>query len=86
MRDALHPIARRHDTSVSAIAIAWTLASPGVTGAIVGARTPAQINGWIDAAFITLTSQDFDEIAAAIRQTGAGSGPVASGRPLASAR
>ena len=43
-------------TSVSAVAIAWTLAWPGVTGAIVGARTPAQVDGWIDAASITLTA------------------------------
>ena len=49
LRDALRPIAKRHGTSVSAIAIAWTLAWPGVTGAIVGARTPEQVDGWIDA-------------------------------------
>ena len=76
LRDALRPIARRHETSVSAVAIAWTLAWPGVTGAIVGARTPAQVDGWIDAAWITLTPEDLDEIADAIRETGAGSGPV----------
>src|SRR6202165_5372281 len=29
LRDALRPIARRHETSVSAVAIAWTLAWPG---------------------------------------------------------
>src|ERR1019366_3562103 len=42
LRDALKPIARRHGSSVSSIAVAWTLAWPGVTGAIVGARGPAQ--------------------------------------------
>ena len=78
LRDALRPIARRHDTTVSAVAIAWALAWPGVTGAIVGARTPAQVDGWIDAAWITLAPEDLDEIAAAIQQTGAGSGPVPS--------
>jgi aryl-alcohol dehydrogenase-like predicted oxidoreductase len=83
LRDALRLIARRHDTSVSAVAVAWTLASPGVTAAIVGARTPAQVYGWIDAASITLAPEDLDEIAAAIQQTGAGSGPVPSGQPLA---
>jgi aryl-alcohol dehydrogenase-like predicted oxidoreductase len=40
LRDALRPIARRHDASVSAVAIAWVLAWHGVTGAIVGARSP----------------------------------------------
>jgi aryl-alcohol dehydrogenase-like predicted oxidoreductase len=86
LRDALRPIARRHNTSVSAVAIAWTLAWPGVTAAIVGARTPAQVDGWIGAASITLTADDIDEIAAAIHHTGAGSGPVLFVRPLAAAR
>jgi aryl-alcohol dehydrogenase-like predicted oxidoreductase len=84
LRDALRPIAKRHGTSVSAIAIAWTLAWPGVTGAIVGARTPKQVDGWIGAASIALTEQDLDEIASAIRRTKAGAGPVQPGQPAAS--
>ena len=76
LRDALAPIAKRHGTSVSSIAIAWTLPWPGVSGAIVGARTPKQVDGWIGAASVTLTPQDLDHIAAAIRQTGAGAGPA----------
>jgi aryl-alcohol dehydrogenase-like predicted oxidoreductase len=76
LRDALRPIAARHDTTVSAIAVAWTLAWPGVTGAIVGARSPEQVDGWIDAASVDLTSADLDEIAVAIERTGAGSGPT----------
>ncbi len=76
LRDGLRPIAERHDTSVSSIAIAWTLAWPGVTGAIVGARTPKQVDGWIGATSITLTQQDLNEIASAIQRTGAGAGPV----------
>jgi aryl-alcohol dehydrogenase-like predicted oxidoreductase len=86
LRDALRPIARRHGTSVSAVAIGWNLAWPGVTGAIVGARTPEQVDGWIGAASITLSPEDLDEIAAAIQRSGAGSGPVLAGQPLASAR
>jgi aryl-alcohol dehydrogenase-like predicted oxidoreductase len=86
LRDALRPIAKRHGTSVSAIAIAWTLAWPGVSGAILGARTPEQMAGWIDAASIVLNPEDFDAIVAAIRQTGAGSGPVTPGQPLALAQ
>jgi aryl-alcohol dehydrogenase-like predicted oxidoreductase len=76
LRDALGPIAKRHDTSISAIAIAWTLAWPGISGAIVGARTPKQVDGWVGAASIHLTPQDLDGIAAAIQQTGAGIGPA----------
>jgi hypothetical protein len=47
-----------------------------VTGAIVGARSPAQIDGWIDAATLDLTSGDLDEIAAAIERLAVGSGPT----------
>jgi aryl-alcohol dehydrogenase-like predicted oxidoreductase len=64
LRDGLRPIARRHGTSVSSIAIAWALARPGVTGAIVGARTAAQVDGWIDAASIALTKEDREAIVA----------------------
>jgi aryl-alcohol dehydrogenase-like predicted oxidoreductase len=76
LRDALRPIARRHGTTVSAVAIAWTLAWPGVTGAIVGARSQEQVDGWIGAATLELTLDDLDEIARAIGQSGAGSGPA----------
>ena len=76
LRDALRPIAKHHDTSVETIAIAWVLAWPGVTGAIVGARRPEQVDGWIRAASIKLTRQDLDEIASAIRRTKAGRGPI----------
>jgi aryl-alcohol dehydrogenase-like predicted oxidoreductase len=75
LRDALRRIARRHETSVSSVAIAWTLSWPGVTAAIVGARSPEQVDGWIGAANLELTPADLDEIATAIEQTGAGSGP-----------
>ena len=80
LRDALRPIARRHGATVSSVAVAWTLAWPGVTGTIVGARTAAQVDGWIGAATLALTAADLDEIAAAIVRTGAGTGPV---RPAA---
>jgi aryl-alcohol dehydrogenase-like predicted oxidoreductase len=74
LRDALRPIARRHGTTVSAVAVAWVLAWPGVTGAIVGARSARQVEGWIAAATLELTEEDLDEIAGALERTGAGSG------------
>jgi aryl-alcohol dehydrogenase-like predicted oxidoreductase len=79
LRDALTPIAQRHGTTVAAVAVAWTITWPGVTGAIVGARSAEQVDGWIGAAALALTQQDLDEIAAAIERTGAGSGPVRPG-------
>lgn len=76
LADALKPIAERHRTSVATIAVAWTLAWPGVTGAIVGARSPAQVDGWLDAAALELSPDDMRSIAKAIETTGAGKGPV----------
>ncbi|MGB7023851.1 MAG: hypothetical protein WBD73_08645, partial [Candidatus Acidiferrales bacterium] len=49
---------------------------PGVTGAIVGARKPEQVDAWIGAANLQLNEKDLGEMAAAIEQTGAGSGPA----------
>ena len=75
LRDALSPIARAHSTSVAAVAVAWTLSWPQVTGAIVGASTRQQVDGWIDGATLRLSAQDLDTIAEAIEVSGAGSGP-----------
>ncbi|HKE67180.1 MAG TPA: aldo/keto reductase [Micromonosporaceae bacterium] len=74
--DALRPIATRHEASVAAVAVAWTLAWPGVTGAIVGARRTAQIGDMVAAARLVLSDADLDDIATALGATGAGSGPV----------
>lgn len=76
LRDALRPIAHRHGGSVSSVAVAWTLTWPGVTAAIVGARSPEQVDGWIGAANLKLSEGDLQEIATAIKRTGAGSGPT----------
>ena len=76
LADALVPIARRHDVRPAAVAVAWALAWDGVTGAIVGARRPDQIDGWLPTVSLELTAEELDEIAAAIERTGAGEGPV----------
>jgi aryl-alcohol dehydrogenase-like predicted oxidoreductase len=67
--------------AVASVAVAWTLAWPGVTGAIVGARSPEQVDGWIAAATLRLDADDVAAIAAAIEKTGAGSGPTTPARP-----
>jgi aryl-alcohol dehydrogenase-like predicted oxidoreductase len=76
LRDALRPIASRHGVSVSAVAIAWTLSWPGVSGAIVGARSPQQVDGWVAAGNLALEPKDLEEIAAALDKTHAGAGPT----------
>jgi aryl-alcohol dehydrogenase-like predicted oxidoreductase len=75
LADGLRPVAERHGVTPAAVAVAWTLAFPGVTGAIVGARSPQQVNGWLTAATLELKEDDLSDIAAAIRATGPGSGP-----------
>ena len=73
--EALKPIAARHGAPLAALAVAWVLAWPGVTGAIVGARTSAQVDGWIEGATLHLGAADLEQIASIIDRTGAGSGP-----------
>jgi aryl-alcohol dehydrogenase-like predicted oxidoreductase len=73
---ALRLVAERHGVTPAAVAIAWTLAFPGVTGAIVGARRPGQVDGWLPAATLELNEDDLADIAAAVRATGAGTGPA----------
>jgi len=82
LAQAMAPIAARHNTTVAAVAVAWTLAWPGVSGAIVGARNADQVDGWLAAASLELDGGDMAAIAAAIAATGAGRGPVqpAAGR------
>jgi aryl-alcohol dehydrogenase-like predicted oxidoreductase len=77
LRDALRPVAERYGVTVSAVAVAWTLACPGVTSAIVGARSPEQVDGWIAAGSLDLDATDLTHIGDAVRVTAAGSGPLA---------
>ncbi|HEX6452406.1 MAG TPA: aldo/keto reductase [Trebonia sp.] len=74
---ALRPVAARHGVTTAAVAVAWTLAFPAVTGAIVGARSPRQVDGWLPAATLELKDDDLSDITAAIRATSAGTGPAA---------
>ncbi|WP_034592647.1 aldo/keto reductase [Hamadaea tsunoensis] len=74
--DALRPIAARHGVSVAEVAIAWVLAWPGVTGAIVGARRREQVDGWLGAGAVRLSAADVAEVAEAVTAAGAGTGPV----------
>jgi len=63
--EVLREIGARGGHSPGEVAIAWTLANPAVTGAIVGARTAAQVDGWVGAVEIALQPDDLAAIAAA---------------------
>jgi aryl-alcohol dehydrogenase-like predicted oxidoreductase len=58
----LRAVASRLGTSLSALAIAWTLATDGVAGAICGARQPAHVQGWIEAGDLVLDPVSLAEI------------------------
>jgi aryl-alcohol dehydrogenase-like predicted oxidoreductase len=50
--------AAERGVSPSTLAIAWVLACPGVTGAIVGARRPGHLRGWLPALEYQLTGDE----------------------------
>jgi aryl-alcohol dehydrogenase-like predicted oxidoreductase len=67
LQDLLVEIGKRHGRSAGEVAIAWTLHNPAVTGAIVGARSAKQVEGWIGAMTFRLSAAEVDEIEAFVR-------------------
>ena len=55
-------IGRQHNLTAGEVAIAWTLRLPAVTGAIVGARSPEQIDGIIGAGDFRLSEAEVSAI------------------------
>ena len=60
--DRLRTVGTQHGRSPGEVAIAWTLRNPAVTGAIVGARNPKQVDGIIGAMDFRLTTSEIEEI------------------------
>ncbi len=60
--ERLRAVGARHGRSPGEVAIAWTLRHPAVTGAIVGARSPKQVEGIIGAMDFRLTPQEIAEV------------------------
>jgi aryl-alcohol dehydrogenase-like predicted oxidoreductase len=73
--ELLRTIAQELNVSPMELAIAWCLHWSAVSGAIVGARSPEQVDGWINASTITLADHTLDQIGAALNETRAGNGP-----------
>lgn len=76
-------IAHERGVPVPSVAVAWTLSFEALTGAIVGARTPSQVDGWTPALSFDLSPDELDRIAEVIERAGAGEGPS---RPKALSR
>lgn len=61
----LRELAETHDVSMGSVAIAWTLAQQGVSAAIVGARSPEQVDDWLSAGDLELTTDEVTRLDAA---------------------
>lgn len=59
-------IGKQHDLTAGEVAIAWTLRLPAVTGAIVGARNPEQIDGIIGAVECRLSDGEITAMESAL--------------------
>jgi len=60
--ELLREIGARHGRTPGEVAIAWTLRRPEVTAAIVGLRSPEQLNGVIGAAEFRLSDEEIHQI------------------------
>lgn len=68
---SLAGIGARHGRSPGEVAIAWTLANPAVTAAIVGARNATQVDGFAGALTFRLDAAELAEIDAALARRAA---------------
>jgi len=62
LTDKLREIAMLYQRTPAEAAIAWTLQNPAVTGAIVGARHPHQVDNLVGAAEFRLNERELGEI------------------------
>ena len=60
--ERLRTVGQHHGRTAGEVAIAWTLRHSAVTGAIVGARHPKQLDGIIGAMEFRLTPEEIKEI------------------------
>jgi aryl-alcohol dehydrogenase-like predicted oxidoreductase len=60
--ELLRSIGNRHNVEPGVVAIAWTLHNPAITAAIVGGRSPKQVDGVLPAATFRLSEPEFAEI------------------------
>ena len=74
--ERLRAIADEHGCTVAELAIAWTLAQDGVTGAIVGARRPGQLDAWLGAGDLELSAQQPPGDRRGDRRDGGRTGPA----------
>ena len=59
MLEKMRPIAEKLDLTLAQLVIAWTIAQPGLTHALVGARNPQQARENAAAGSVALTAEEF---------------------------
>lgn len=64
----LEPVAAKHGASVAQVVIAWTIAQPGITFSLCGARDPAQAVENAAAARLRLTESELALISAGVSE------------------
>ncbi len=68
LMQTIEPVARTHAASAAQVVIAWTLAQPGLTFALCGARNPVQARENADAGRLALTADEIEAITRAVAQ------------------
>lgn len=62
---AVNDVAARHEASPSQVALAWVLHNPSVTSAVLGVRSPAQLNELAGASQLRFSERDHAQLAEA---------------------
>ncbi len=60
--EVMRPIADAHEATLAQVTLAWTIAAPGITCALAGARNPDQARENARAMDITLSAEEFETI------------------------
>ena len=69
--ELLREIGDGHNVSPGVVAVAWTLHHPAITAAIVGGRSPEQVEGLVPALEFRLSEEEYSRINAFLAEIGA---------------
>ena len=68
--DRVRPVAEAHDRTLAQLAVNWAICQPGVTAALVGARTPEQAEENVGGAGWRLTDEELAQIGEWLHELG----------------
>ena len=70
MLETIQPIADGHNATLGQVATNWVFSQPGITSALVGARTPEQVEENAGAMAFQLTDEELKLIRDAVEALG----------------